>query len=354
MSSQPDLACAEREPSERSVLEAIRLSPSGHNTQPWRLIERAPAELGLAWDPGRWLRLADPTGEILAQSLGCALESACAVAHIDFEPDPDASWVGDPAEPGCEVGVLRLRSLREDAPARLDLLRRRRTDRSHYRRESLPSAVLREFDHLVRARGGELAVVCERRAIDRIARRTAEGARACLLDHGYLDELIDWLRLSASEATRFRDGFTPRALGLDPATAWVTRLLRSSERARRLVPRLGMAQLFAWQSASAMRRTGALLVLTTRDPSVHGFIAAGRALQALWIHAPRTGLALQPVHFPLFSAAARAEIAELSGTGSQAHATTLLRIGWSRGVAPASERVPVERFLVPKKRRDPE
>jgi len=57
-------------------LEAARLAPSAHNTQPWRFVALPDGRTHVRWDPGRTLPVSDPTARDLYLALGAAVESA--------------------------------------------------------------------------------------------------------------------------------------------------------------------------------------------------------------------------------------------------------------------------------------
>ncbi len=316
----------------------MRLAPSAHNTQPWRLIVTGRSRFSVAWDLDRWLDVADPGGENMAYSLGCAIEAASCVGPIEYEPSGSTDLLADDGFAG-EVQVKGT----HDAN-RMHLLRARRTNRAPFRSDPPPSSTLRELEGQAESGGVALAVVSGRADIRRLARLTAEGATGCLREDAYLRELLRWLRLSRREPDWDEDGFTPETLLLDPLTARLVRWLKRSGRARRAATRLGMASMMGLQAAAAVRKSGALLLLSNQDTSPQGFIRGGRALMRLWLTATRAGLAVQPVHFPLALDSTRPEVLRLFGADRSSHPVTLIRIGYARRPAPPSSRLPLHRI----------
>jgi hypothetical protein len=134
---------------------------------------------------------------------------------------------------------------------------------------------------------------------------------------------------------------------MDPLTARVVGLLKRSARARELLPPLGMAKLMGLQAARAIRRSGALLLLSTADESLRSHIAGGRALLRIWLAATRAGVALQPVHFPISRGDLRQDTLARFGLSQESSPVTLVRLGLPTRPAPASDRLPLERICQP-------
>ncbi|MFQ5699350.1 MAG: hypothetical protein ACE5IL_13830 [Myxococcota bacterium] len=330
------------------VLEAIRTAPSAHNTQPWqlRLTSAGPIEIGP--DPDRWLSVADPHGEHLGYSLGCAVEAAHSVARVEYEPRAHE----DPLAGAVCSGVLRWRGPVEECRSRLEVLRQRRTHRGPFARTPPDVPLLRTLESLVQEGPVELQLLTERSRIRRMARLTSQGAAACLRDPDYLRELLDWMRVSKEERIGAEDGFTPETLQLDPVTAGLVGWLKRSSGARRLAVRAGLPRAMGLQAGGLLRHSGALLLLTHTDRSFPGFVSAGRILMRLWLCLAREGWSVQPVHFPLTFEETRREALEIFGAEASRVPVTLIRIGRARSPAPASERLPLERICTVESRKE--
>jgi hypothetical protein len=66
----------------------------------------------------------------------------------------------------------------------------------------------------------------------------------------------------------------------------------------RWLHRVGLGRLLALSTVQAVRRSGALGVLSLPAPSPSGWLRAGQAFQRLWLSATAAGLALQPLGSP--------------------------------------------------------
>ncbi len=326
----------------RPVLEAVRIAPSAHNTQPWRLVLASDDALHLELDPRRGLPGSDPAGEMLAYSLGCAVEAAATVADVEHERCPRT-----PAPGSSAGGVVHARWNEPAANAGLALLARRCTDRRPF--ERTPPAP-RDLEPLVRAaarHGLGLALLDDRARIRRAGSLTAQGAAHCLGEPGYLEELLCWTHVVPGPSPAADDGFTPETLCLDPASRWLVLWLKRSAVLRRALSRLGLARVLGWQAAAGLRASGALALLVAPDASDWAQrVRAGRGLMSTWLAATRAGVGVQPVHFPLALDTARARIMELFGVAGTGHAVALLRLGRVQGPPVRARRRPLESLCV--------
>src|SRR5262245_63988550 len=63
------------DPSLRELIDLASRSPSGHNAQPWTLVQTEVQQLVLRSEPSRWLRMVDPTNRELLLSFGASIET---------------------------------------------------------------------------------------------------------------------------------------------------------------------------------------------------------------------------------------------------------------------------------------
>jgi hypothetical protein len=322
----------------RPVLEAVRLAPSAHNTQPWLVTVNDNETFQIGWDLDRWLALSDPAGEQLAYSLGCAIEAAHTVAPVEYSPAPHLEILGE----GGVAGEIRVKGSRDEAA--FSLLASRETHRGRFATREVPVPAIAEIEREARCFGLEVAVLQDRRAIRQVAELTRDGAAAILRDDCYVRELLEWTRLTPTEEQDSRDGFTAATLCLDAGTVQLLKVLRRRPALRRRAMQLGMASAMGRMQASRVRSCGALLLLGTGDPSPGGQITAGRGLLRAWVAATRTGVAVQPVHFPLSAEPMRAECLKIFGLSDGQHPVTMLRAGLAKRAAPRSDRLSLERF----------
>ncbi len=323
----------------RSVLEAVRYAPSAHNTQPWQLELTGPRSFRVGWNLDRWLSVGDPEGDQLGYSLGCAIEAVHAVCRVEIEPSGQRDLLAE----GGYAAEVRVKGI-DEAGEGPQLIRERATNRAPFLCDAVSASTLREIERCAEGHGVAVSIVAGRGEVRRVGELASAGARACLRQDAYVRELLDWLRLSRRERERDLDGFTPETLLLDPVSAAILRFMKRSARARRWIPALGMARVMGARTASAVRYSGALALLCSKDRSANGVIAGGRALMSVWLLATRAGLALQPVHFPLATSELCEETLRVFGANAPTHPIAMVRLGIARRAAPASERLPLHRI----------
>ncbi|HVS66929.1 MAG TPA: hypothetical protein VHE56_00145 [Mycobacteriales bacterium] len=182
----------------RTVAEFAELSPSVHNTQPWRFVAQ-PQALEIHIDPDRQLDYLDPDGRQLFISCGAATE----FARLAIRSLGNGCTVRLLPEAGHETLVAKVVVGFPEPPtpaeARLiDAIPRRYTDRGPYTDQPVSISVLHQMREAAGERRCWLRIVD--RADDRLAvirlLETAEAAEAA--DATYREEIEEWQRSGAS------------------------------------------------------------------------------------------------------------------------------------------------------------
>lgn len=308
-----------------SVAEAIRLAPSGHNVQPWLLRPAGARAFELDWRRERALDIVDPDGFGVCYCLGCAVEAAATAADVEFVPDGR----GDPTDPAWRAGVLEVSRLgRQGSTRRSGLLRHRFADRRPYRPQPPAPTTLAELEAAGQRDGSRVLSLTARREIEEVAELSAQGTRANFAADGYLEELLEWVRLSDAEAARSPDGFTAATLGLDPATRGLFRLLRHSRSARDFAQRHLLPNLAARATAAQVRASGALLLVVGSGDSAIDRLRSGRSMMATWLAATTAGVSAHPVSDALAVPELRTAMLEAFGAERGEDPAVMLRVGY--------------------------
>lgn len=328
-------------PAVLAAAEAIRLAPSAHNTQPWRLTAGGD-RIAIGYDPTRHLDVGDPTGRHLCHSLGCAIEAAATVAEVTWQP----SGGTDPLDPEWIAGHLAVDGLRADGVQQgMGLLGRRGTNRGPYATRPLTRSVLAEFDAVAARHGVRLFSIAKPVTIGRFAEMAGLGAGGHLLDRAYLDELLQWTRFSEKDLDHDEDGFTADMLGLDAASTALMRQMKRRPGVRRTAARMKLPALMGKLSAGPVRQSAAVLLVTTTSRSPEAYIDAGRAMMGMWLAATREGLAMQPVGWPLDVDELRPMVSALFKASRADEPVLVLRVGRTLTPTPPSPRLPLSRIL---------
>jgi hypothetical protein len=323
-------------------LEGARGAPSAHNTQPWRFAPRTDGSFEVRWDPARELPIGDPTQRDLFLSLGAAVEgarlrAAASGAPVHFEAAPEeAPRVVGLLTPGGNAGVQMDTAL---AP----LLAKRQTGRSPHLRRAVPRSVIARLQEEARLRGRTLHVVSERRRVSRLAALAWRATAAQFADHEVHSELYSWLRLDPRSPAFGRDGLTADCLEIRGATLLFARLVMPPSRMR-LLSRLGLHYLVAWDTHRVVRRSASLCLLESPSASRRDLVETGRVLLRLWLMAAEAGLCTHPVSALLDHAPTAVPAVAVFGA-TAAVPVALFRLGACPPVA-RSPRLPAAELLV--------
>jgi hypothetical protein len=287
----------------RKLVEAAILAPTPDNNQPWRF----------AVQDGRFLIFLDPSRTLPSDvnamfdlvGLGAAAENASIAArHAGYTP---CVQIADcPAEALCDgsrpVATIEFHAGGQPDPL-YPYLVDRCTCRKLYSTKPLPEEAL---DQMAKAAAQSDAVrvdwVTNRAQISEIARLLAAADLIRFQYEPFHAELFRQLRFTPQEAEQTRDGLDVRTLDLPPGAAWLLRKLQPWRRMRK-VHQLGLGRFLTLPSALAVKRSGAVGLLTVNQPKTEPFVQGGMALERLWLTATSLKLAMQPLgSLPIFLA----------------------------------------------------
>ena len=304
------------------LLRAAVAAPSLHNTQPWRFrVWPAAGVIELAADPARMLPSADPHGR--AAHIGCGaalfnLRVAAAVAGLA----PEVRLLPDPGQPLLLAGI-RLTGRHEATPWERELVAaipRRQTNRGPFSNRAVPPGIRAELDQAARLERGILHLL-DRGEAARVRRLAADAERDMLADPGYRAELARWVG-----GQRDRDGIPDSALG--------PRSPEGGDPVRDFTPERHPGSAgYAW-----FEQQPQLAVLSVRSGGAGGWLAAGQALQRVWLTATCRGISMCPLTIPLETAEAWLVRDPRSGAEQP---QMILRIGYGLPMPAGAPRRPV-------------
>jgi hypothetical protein len=273
-------------PEVAAVLRDATLAPSGHNTQPWRVVVEAPGQLRLGVVAARVPRKVDPDRREVALSLGAFLENAAVSAAgrgLELGIDVLATTLEDD-------DVARMRVGRGQATAAGDpRIASRCTVRAPYRRASIAAATI---DRLITAAGADhvLYLPADAQGGRVIADATIEANRQQAGRDDVQEELAAWLRWSDDDARTHRDGLTTEALGVSGLTGWYVRHFFSR---RSSLSRANRERAIATARRQVEGAAGWFVVVA--GEGARDVVDAGRRFQRLALGARGAGVALHPM-----------------------------------------------------------
>jgi hypothetical protein len=97
----------------------------------------------------------------------------------------------------------------------------RQSTRSTYDGRSIPAPDLRELDKASTVEGVRFRLFTEKRELEAVTELVKEGNRRQMRDAALVQELLDWVRFSRSEADTYKDGPIAPVMGMPAVPRWL-------------------------------------------------------------------------------------------------------------------------------------
>ena len=323
-------------------LEAARLAPSAHNTQPWRF-RKENGLVRIGWDPHRELPAGDPRSRYLLTGLGAATESmalgAAQVglsAEVSFALSPSAREVATlDFSPG--LGSSTDLALAKAIP-------RRQTTRLPFYNDPIPIGVVDELMHEGEINGCSLAVITGRSKVRRLARNLVEGTRRNFEELKVYKEFFGWLRLNHNDPRYQQDGLTLESLSLGfPSSMIAPWILPPTSLAVLKAVRLHF--LLARTQGRLADQSPAICLLVAKSHTLHDLFLGGRTMLRVWLAATNLGLRVHPITAMMDHDETRIDLADLFGISQDSSMVVCFRVGFGP-ISPRSPRLPVKELVV--------
>lgn len=283
------------------MAEAGRLAPSADNMQPWSIVYRE-GRLLLFHDRTRSGSALDIEEMIPHVALGMCLENmllageaqGIALSHELFPLPGDPTLI-------ASIAANDRRERPGDVEELASQIGSRHTDRKHGDRSPLPTGAVDGLSAAISTiPGTRLYVVTERNAIDELAEICGAADRLRIMnEHGHDEFFNKQLRWTHEEAVRTGDGLDIETLELT-ATERVGLRMAASPLAMRAIRGVGGGAALEKISASAVRSSSAIALLTVPAITPECCIEGGRAAERLWLKATQLQLAVHPLSAPVF------------------------------------------------------
>jgi hypothetical protein len=291
----------------RKLLDYARWAPSPHNIQPWQLRPLSDDEAELLYLPDRLLPDTDPSGVFTISGLGIFVEHLAIAARGDGL-DLDVDYPGTPLDPGANgarpFALLRLVHRRVDERLERHLLLERRTSRLPYDGKPVPREALRAVEQVAAQFGHRFSFSSEPETVDWVIGLNSDTMFYDMEDPVARTEVGRWVRFSAREARRRRDGFSPQALGFPGWLLWLF------VHARWLFELPGVKQLVRRSYLRTMRGVRTVGWLTGPFATPVEAFAAGRMLARIWLTLTAHGIYLHPFGSVITNRRANARLRE--------------------------------------------
>lgn len=280
------------------IVEAAIAAPSNANQQPWKWYFHQ-SQLFLFKDAGTEELFTDPQQLYTNLSLGASLENAAVMAsELGYSISQDLYPAGkdSPLVAACS---FRKNDEAADKAGLAAFLHKRHTNRKAGTGEAIPETVLQELGARVAGYDAvSLKFSTKPEEIERISQILGICERIRLLDpkghHDYFNKELKW----PVKGQLIRDGVDIKTLSVPTAV----------ETALRVISHPSVAHLLNnWEKGIAFEKlqysiastSSAIGLLSVDRGSGHHDLAAGMALENLWLHATKLNLAFQPICLPL-------------------------------------------------------
>ena len=320
-------------PEAPAIADLVRyatLAANSHNTQAWRFAPGNGA-LTISGDPSRRTPVVDPDDHHFYVSLGCAAETLRLSARargmggaLTVEGDAAPVIVADLSPGAAETSAL------------FDAIPVRQTTRSLFDGSAIDAATANALVSAAQAAGAEAVWVADAARLQPLTDLilTANGAQ--VQDADFRAELKSWLRFSRGAALSTGDGLFSAASGNPVVPQWIGPYAFDFAFGAETENEKYLAQILS---------SSGLMVIVAPEDNPRGWIAAGRAVQALTLAATAASLKCAYVNQPVEVAGLRPEVQSLLSLGS-ARPSLILRIGRAEPMPYSLRRPPEEVIAV--------
>jgi len=271
------------------LLQYAVLAPSTKNTQPWRF-SIGENTIGVFADLTRWQPVADRGRRELYISLGCALENLL-VASEQFGFRHEVSYF--PQSTNEELAaIVSFRPGGTPSIRRVGItlasITARHTQHGPYRDEPVTEEVRRRLLHCCDALGLRVDLTDDPAIRSRVVQLNLHADEMEFSDPEFRKELGYWVGQGVFG--------TPRLL------SWFSRLL---------LTHVNVGSAIGKRNAAMLSSAALIGLISARTDDRASQVRTGQALERLWLHATRIGIALQPMSQALEIPSLRAELARV-------------------------------------------
>ncbi len=277
----------------QAVIQAIRLAPSGGNSQPWSITRTSVGvDIALAADRTSALDVGFRGSYVAIGAAGFNARVAAAQHHV-------CGSVTEFPEGAASDVVLSLslvggvdRQLADQYPAMI----RRVTNRNFGRRETLTGRIAGALRSAAQAEGASVRLVTGPGQLAELADVLAESDRLRYLTpllHGQMMAELKWPGHDSLDA-----GIDVRTLGLDAADLAKLRVAVRGD-VMALLADWGVGQALGDGTRDRVTTCSALAVITVGSDTPRDYVRGGAAAERVWVSATRSNLGVQPIS-PVF------------------------------------------------------
>lgn len=300
------------------------LAPNGHNTQPWRFVQR-PGGADILPDLSRRTPVVDPDDHHLFVSLGCAAENFMIASAAHGLPG-SMRYVGD-GKDRIEIDLARGTPRPDTLFQAIPL---RQSTRSIFDGRAVPNDHLSLLQAAAKIEGVELLLITDDARREAVLDFLIRGNDAQIDDPAFVQELRAWIRFNPAQALATSDGLFSKCSGSPVIPSWVGKRFFGMVFTKDAEDKKYVAQ---------MRSSAGIAVFIGDKVDKDHWIRVGRSFQRFALQATALGIRQAMVNQPVEVPEIRMEFARWLGIGT-GRPDLVVRFGYAPPM-PMSMRRPV-------------
>jgi nitroreductase len=311
----------------KQLLAWAQLSPSPHNTQPWKWFVKEDV-VRLYADYSRRLEVCDPDARELVIGCGSSLEHYLLRLGLDNEPI-NIELLPDRNQPELLAQIVIGRGKPyAHHPDLVDAMQRRRTNRTVYHGNPMPEETRAQLKQACAEFDVQALWVSQPSIRASLVELIMGSDRVQMASTAFRKELSQWMRVGKSTGT---DGIPTSLLGQHGVAAYVAPLV---------VRTFDVGAMQAAADSKLTEGSPDIVVLTTKSDATDSWLATGRALARFTLGAMAVGRYSAYMNQPCEVPASRKQLANLLQTNG--FPQLVIRMGLASPVERAPRRPVVD------------
>ncbi len=317
------------------ILAYTALSPSGHNTQPWKVEVNTNSEIIIQSDSSRWLPQVDPSNKETFLSLAAFAETM-KLASLEMGYDSEINIVANDLK-DKDIFKVKFKEISPIKNNNLNLIKKRVTTRTNYDTKVIRPDQINEITNIA----PELIKYYPLDSNE--GKWIADNLPQAIEEQSFNDqkqkELSNWLRFTKEEAKDNQDGLTAEALGMN----WIARFLWYSFFNEKTAMGNSFRKKAVDTAKEQVKNCSGFLVITSKDNSIDSLFETGKIYQKASLKLTELGILHHTMSQLLEEEPWANEIK--SSLKLKSPVQFVMRIGYGEPAAPSIRR-PVDSFLV--------
>ena len=283
----------------RAILDTAVWAPSGDNSQPWSFTLHG-NNIRVHLDPHRDNPILNfkLSGTYIAH--GALIENIILAASLSGVR-AEAHILPDLADPYCTAEIICTES-GVDADPLAAFIRERHTNRKSYKKQPLGTEVTAAFSAAAETiKGTKLFLTEDKKAIRAVAAASAVMEQVALETPALREIFVGDILWTDEENRSGKQGLAIKTMELPLPARLIMRHLHNHFVAR-ITDMIGFANMARLANTGLYASAPLMGLITIAEESPSAYIAAGRAIERVWLDAASHGLAFHPVTGILFLA----------------------------------------------------